>query len=214
MRISPHPGLTKSPVAATRRNRARSAASMAFPRPSSVPATTWEQASSVMLVLAWPGSSWTYSGCLPAMRRIVAQVCRRSWSRAAGRSAYLSSGLKRRPSTCVLLVVVPVVVGNSRAPSCHGEPGRSFPPAPRGGSWGYLRISWRARWNAPLRSSGARTRARFPSPAAYASPVASASAWIRGRSTGAPASRLRADRCGALSRRARRSGCRPSGRFR
>src|SRR5918994_6997400 len=45
-----------------------------------------------MFMLAGPKSSWTYSGCLPAMRSIVAQVWRRSWNLMDGRSAATHEG--------------------------------------------------------------------------------------------------------------------------
>jgi hypothetical protein len=53
-------------------------------------------------------------GCLPATRSIVAQVCRRSWSLIAGSSALFKSGLKCLPRRFVQVIVVPVVVGNTR----------------------------------------------------------------------------------------------------
>src|SRR5215211_168788 len=54
-------------------------------------------------MLAWPRSSWTYFGCLPAMRSIVAQVWRRSWSLTGGSSALFKRGLKWRPRRLVPL---------------------------------------------------------------------------------------------------------------
>src|SRR5215204_500741 len=50
-----------------------------------------------MFMLAWPRSSWTYFGCLPAMRSIVAQVCLRSWNLMDGSSALFKT----------LLILVP-----------------------------------------------------------------------------------------------------------
>jgi hypothetical protein len=75
-------------------------------------------------MLEWPKSSWTYFGCLPAMRGIVAQVWRRSWKRMRGSSALFRRGLKWRPRRLVALVVVPVRVGKMIKEirrSCHNR---------------------------------------------------------------------------------------------
>jgi hypothetical protein len=56
-----------------------------------------------MLMLACPRSSCTYLGCLPAMRSIVAQVCRRSCSLIAGNPVLLRRGLKCLPNRFVQL---------------------------------------------------------------------------------------------------------------
>jgi hypothetical protein len=61
-----------------------------------------------MEIPAWPRSSWTCFGCLPAMSSIVAQVWRRSWNLKGGRSAFFKRGLNWRPRRLVALVVVPV----------------------------------------------------------------------------------------------------------
>jgi hypothetical protein len=90
-----------------------------------------------MEMLAWPRSSWTYFGCLPAMRSIVAQVWRRSWNLMGGSSALFKRGLKWRPRRLAPLVVVPVRVGKTRSLSCQ-RTGReslfvlSGPVAPEG----------------------------------------------------------------------------------
>src|SRR5215208_8428872 len=92
-----------------------------------------------MFMLAWPKSSWTYFGCLPAMRSIVAQVWRRSWNLMGGSFALCKGGLKWRLRRLVPLVVVPVGVGKTRSLSCQREPAASL-------SW-----FWRDRWR--LRAS-------------------------------------------------------------
>jgi hypothetical protein len=71
-----------------------------------MPSMTWEYVSSVMLMLAWPGSFWTRLGCLPAMRRIVAQVCPRSGNRGPDEPAFLRIDVQ----PCVIEVVA-IVVG-------------------------------------------------------------------------------------------------------
>jgi hypothetical protein len=87
-----------------------------------------------MLMLACPRSSWTYLGCLPAARSMVAQVCRRSCSLIAGSPALFKRGLKCLPNKFVQLIVVPAVVGNTRSLSCQREPTLNFSSF------------WRARW--------------------------------------------------------------------
>ena len=52
--------------------------------------------SSVIEMVACPRSSWTYLGCFPARRRMVAQVWLRSWKRTSGSPARRRSGLKLR----------------------------------------------------------------------------------------------------------------------
>src|SRR5215207_1518161 len=56
----------------------RNASSIASARPLFIPGSSGEYVSRVMFMLAWPTSSWTPFGCLPAMRRIVAHVWRSS----------------------------------------------------------------------------------------------------------------------------------------
>ena len=85
-------------------------------------------------MLAWPKCSWTYFGCLPAMRSIVAQVCLRSWTLMGGSSALFKRGLKWRPRRLVPLLVVPVRVGKTRSLSCQRGPAARL-------SW-----FWRERW--------------------------------------------------------------------
>src|ERR671920_768583 len=75
-----------------------------------------------MFMLAWPKSSWTYFGCLPAMRSIVAQVCLRSCNLMGGSFALFKRGLKWRPRRLVPLLVVPVRVGKTRSLSCQSGP--------------------------------------------------------------------------------------------
>jgi hypothetical protein len=94
-----------------------------------------------MDMLACPRSSWTYFGCLPAMRSIVAQVWPRSWSLMGGSPALFNRGLKWRPRRLVALMVVPVMVGKTRLLSCQRVPIPS------------LSSFWQARWR--LRDSAA-----------------------------------------------------------